>query len=212
MSGAASIWAVLAWLAAGGLGAPLPEDVALVAAGALIERGAVDPVLAFALVMCGVLAGDAVLFFGARRLGAAALARRPFSRLLPPERRAKLARAYERRGGLVVLVARNVVGLRAAAFVMAGIAGMRPRRFFAWDAAAACIGVPMWLTIGYIGAAHVESARAATAVITRGVPLAVLALGGAWLVASWVRGRGAASETGAPRLAWLRRGRARFRA
>jgi membrane protein DedA with SNARE-associated domain len=161
MSGLASgsMWAVLAWLVAGGLGAPLPEDVALLATGAMIERGVIDPIAGFAFVICGVLAGDAVLFFGARRLGAAALQRRPFARLLPPARRAKLARAYERRGGLVVFVARNVVGLRAAAFAMAGIAGMRARRFFAWDAAAACIGVPIWLAIGYAGAHHVVLAR-----------------------------------------------------
>jgi membrane protein DedA with SNARE-associated domain len=191
MSGLAhgSIWIVLAWLAAGGLGAPLPEDVALIAAGALIERGAIGPIAAFAIVMLGVLGGDAVLFFGARRLGPAALTRRPFARLLPPDRRAKLAHMYERRGGLLVFVARNVAGLRAAAFAMAGIAGMRPRRFLLWDAIAACVGVPIWMAIGYAGAHHLETAHATTTAIQRGVLVAVLALAMVGLMVSWVRAR-----------------------
>ncbi len=39
-----SIVLVFLWLAAGGLGAPLPEDVALLAAGALIAHGAANPI------------------------------------------------------------------------------------------------------------------------------------------------------------------------
>jgi len=145
---------VFVWLALGGLGAPLPEDVALLGTGALIERGATGPIAAFAVVIAGVLCGDAVLFLGARRLGPSALARRPFTRILPAARRAKLERAYDRYGGLVVLVARNVAGLRAAAFALAGISGMPPRRFLAWDAAAACICVPIMMWLGYAGAHH----------------------------------------------------------
>lgn len=154
---------VFAWLVLGGLGAPLPEDVALLAAGAMIERGEASAAPMFVLVMIAVLAGDATLFFGARKLGPAALARRPFSKLLPPARRAKLERAYARYGGLVVFVARHVAGVRAAAFAMAGISGMAPRKFLAFDAAAACIGVPVLMTLGYAGSQHVGEARAVLA-------------------------------------------------
>jgi len=185
-----SLVIVFAWLVVGGLGLPLPEDLALLAAGALIERGAASPVATFVLVMVGVLGGDAVLFFGARKLGPSALARRPLASLLPPERRARLEQAYRRHGGLFVLVARNVAGLRAAAFAMAGIVGMRPRRFLAWDATAACLGVPIFLWLGYFGAHHIDTVRAGIAAVQHGLLAAALAGVAIYVIRSRVKSSG----------------------
>jgi len=158
-----SILLVFAWLAIGSLGAPLPEDAALLAAGVLIQRGAVHPLVAIAVVLVGVLGGDSLLFFLGRRLGPAAYERKLIQKALPPHRRAKIERAYEKYGGRLVFIARHVAGLRAAVFAMAGIHGMRPRRFLAWDAAAACISVPFVMGLGYFGAAHVDRMRAGIA-------------------------------------------------
>jgi membrane protein DedA with SNARE-associated domain len=154
-----SILLVFAWLAIGAFGAPLPEDAALLAAGVLVQRGAVHPVVAVIVVAVGVLGGDALLFFMARRLGPAAYRRKFFQRILPPERRAKIERAYERHGGLLVVIARFVAGIRASVFAMAGIAGMRPRRFLLWDAVAACVSIPLVMGLGYFGASHLDDIR-----------------------------------------------------
>jgi membrane protein DedA with SNARE-associated domain len=174
-----SIVLVLAYLLIGGLGVPVPEDVALLAAGVLIRNGEVDPILAVVLVLIGVIGGDAMLFFFARRLGPAAYERKLFRRILPPERRAKIEDAYRRYGGRMVFLARHVAGLRAAAFAMAGIAGMRPLRFLLWDAAAAMISVPIVMGLGYLGASHVEHMRAGIAKVEHHVllVLAFAALG-----------------------------------
>lgn len=154
-----SIAFVFAWLALGSLGLPLPEDAALLAAGVLVQRGAVHPLVAVTVVMIGVLGGDALLFFAGRRLGPAAYQRKLFQKILPPERRAKIESAYERYGGRLVFLARHVAGLRAAVFALAGIHGMRPRRFLAWDAAAACVSIPLVMTLGYVGSAHIDRMR-----------------------------------------------------
>jgi membrane protein DedA with SNARE-associated domain len=158
-----SIVLVFVWLAIGGLGVPLPEDAALLAAGVLVQRGAIHPALALLVVFVGVLGGDAVLFFAARRLGPAAYQRKLFRRVLPPERRARIEDSYNRYGGRLVFFARHVAGLRAAVFAMAGIHGMRPRRFLAWDAAAAALSVPLVVGLGYLGAAHMDRVRAGIA-------------------------------------------------
>ena len=158
-----SILLVFAWLAIGSLGAPLPEDAALLAAGVLVQRGAVHPLVAIVVVLVGVLGGDSVLFFLGRRLGPAAYNRKLIQKALPPHRRAKIERAYEKYGGRLVFIARHVAGLRAAVFAMAGIHGMQPRRFLLWDAAAACISVPFVMGLGYFGAAHVDRMRAGIA-------------------------------------------------
>lgn len=154
---------VFAWLLIGGLGLPLPEDAALLAAGVLIERGAANAAFAIGVVLFGVLLGDSILFFAARRLGPRAYERKLIQRVLPPERRAKIESAYERYGGRLVFFARHVAGLRAAVFAMAGIHGMRPRRFLAWDTAAACISIPLVVGLGYFGSKHVDRMRAGIA-------------------------------------------------
>ena len=168
-----SIGLVFLWLLIGGLGAPLPEDAALLAAGVLIERGAVSPIVAVIVVLVGVLVGDAILFFAARRLGPAAYDKKLFQRVLPPARRAKIERAYEHYGGRLVFFARHVAGLRAAVFAMAGISGMHPRRFFLWDTAAACISIPFVISLGYFGARHIERMRAGIAHVHHYIVLAV---------------------------------------
>lgn len=168
-----SILFVFAWLVIGSLGAPLPEDAALLAAGVLIQRGAVHPALALVAVFTAVLGGDAMLFFLARRLGPAAYDRKLFRRILPPERRRRIDEAYHRYGGRLVFLARHVAGLRAAAFAMAGIHGMRPARFLLWDAAAACISIPLVVGLGYFGALHIDRVRAGIATASHYVLLAV---------------------------------------
>ena len=173
-----SIILVFAWLALGGLGMPLPEDAALLATGVLVQRGAVQPVLALPIVFIGVIGGDAMLFFLARRFGPAVYERKLFRRVLPPERRAKVESAYSRYGGRLVFFARHVAGLRAAVFAMAGIHRMAPSRFLLWDTAAACLNVPLVVGLGYFGARHVERMRLGLATarefLLLGVALVVL--------------------------------------
>jgi membrane protein DedA with SNARE-associated domain len=164
---------VFAWLLVGGLGVPLPEDAALLAAGVLIERGATNAWFAGALVLFGVMLGDSILFFAARRLGPRAYDRKLIKRVLPPERRAKIENAYARYGGRLVFFARHVAGLRAAVFAMAGIHGMRPRRFLLWDGAAACISIPFVMGLGYFGSKHIDKMRAGIAAAHHYILLAV---------------------------------------
>lgn len=178
-----SLVLVFVWLLAGSIGAPLPEDAALLGTGVLIHRDLVEPVLAMVVVFVGVLGGDAILFFTARRLGPAAYQRKLFQKILPPERRARLEHAFERHGGKLVFAGRHVAGLRAAVFAMAGINGMRPRRFLFWDALAACITVPLTVAVGYAGSAHVDRVRAGVARFEHYVlAVVVIALLGLW---SW---------------------------
>jgi membrane protein DedA with SNARE-associated domain len=158
-----SMFLVFGWLVVGGLGAPLPEDAAILSAGVLIERGAVSPIVAIVIVLIGVLGGDSVLFFAARRLGPAAYDKKLFKKILPPARREKVEKAYDKYGGRLVFIARHVAGLRAAVFAMAGIHGMRPRRFLFWDSLAACISIPFVIGLGYFGARHIDKVRAGMA-------------------------------------------------
>jgi membrane protein DedA with SNARE-associated domain len=170
-----SMLLVCAWLLVGGLGIPLPEDAALLAAGVLVFHHAVPPVVGYAGAFVAVIAGDVMLFLLARRLGPAAYERRLFRRLMPPARRQRFEDAYRRHGGRIVVVARHVAGMRAATFALAGIHGMPLRRFVCWDALAACVSVPLVITVGYVGALHVDRVRSGLASAEHFLVVAVIA-------------------------------------
>jgi len=69
--------AVFAALAAAGVGVPIPEELTQLTTGALAHEGYLDLRIAIPVVWVGILTGDAMLFFLARRHGPRLLASRP---------------------------------------------------------------------------------------------------------------------------------------
>src|SRR4051812_36596470 len=61
--------ALFGLLFACGLGLPLPEDIPLVIAGALIARGTMHWVPAAICAWCGIIGGDLILYFLGRKFG-----------------------------------------------------------------------------------------------------------------------------------------------
>ena len=171
-----SLIVIFLWLLIGGMGVPVPEDIAVLSLGVLIHRGLAEPVLALAIGFAGVLGGDAILFQIARRLGPRALDRPLFRRVLPTHRRARIEELFRRHGGRLVFFARHVAGLRASVFAMAGIHRMEPRRFYFFDALAAAISVPLTVLLGYYGSLHIDRMRADVARVEHHIFLGVLLL------------------------------------
>ena len=156
-------------LLAGGVGLPIPEELALLTAGWLIARG--EPPWPMALgALAAVLAGDLAMYTAGRS------ARLVQVRRLVGERRlVRLERACARWGAKLLLVARFVPGLRAALLIAAGAGRVPLVRFFACDGAAALVGVTLWISAGHALGPRLDRARALVA-STRGA-LAVAALG-----------------------------------
>jgi len=194
-----SLALLFALLVAGGLGVPFPEDLVLLTAGVLVHRGVVPLPYALALCMFGVLLGDFLLFNTARRLGPAALDRPMFGRLLPPQRRRRIADVLKRHGSLIIFVARHLAGLRAPVFAMAGMHGMSPLRFIVVDALALCISAPLVVGLGYLFSQNIELARRGMASVEHFIVIAaVLILLGYLLVITWRRWRNRRGRREAP--------------
>ncbi len=179
---------VLALLAAG-LGLPLPEDLVLLTAGGLSHRGGVALPLTVAVCAAGVLGGDLILFLTARRLGPAALSRRPFRALLPPERRTRIEGMLRRRGPAVIFVARHLAGIRAPTFALAGIHGMPLRTFLMWDALGACVSVPLTVVIGYLFSEHLDRVGRGMSRVEHWVAAAAVTVLCTYLLVQWLRRR-----------------------
>jgi membrane protein DedA with SNARE-associated domain len=127
----------------GGLGVPLPEEVPVLTAGVLAHEGIVRWWLALPVCVLGVLSGDTVLYWAGRHWGDRLLAWRLVRHVLTKEREETLKESYRRHGVKIVFTARHVMGLRAAAFLTAGIARVPFPRFIAADFAASMLGVPL---------------------------------------------------------------------
>src|ERR1700737_4074984 len=128
---------VFAVLLLGSLGVPIPEEMPIIAAAVLSHEGIVRGWLALPICLLGVLSGAVVLYWRLVRV------------VLSPAREQWLKAAYRRHALKTVVTARHVMGLRAAAFLTAGIARVPFWKFVVADAAAAVLGVPLGFGLAY---------------------------------------------------------------
>jgi membrane protein DedA with SNARE-associated domain len=140
---------ILLALFLGGIGVPLPEEVAVLTSGVLSHEGVIRWWLALPLCVLGVLSGDVVLYWAGRHWGERVLGWRLVRGVMSVERERTLTEAYHRHGVKIVFTARHVMGLRAAAFLTAGIVRIPFPRFIAADAAASMLGVPVSFGVAY---------------------------------------------------------------
>lgn len=149
---------VLALIMAG-LGVPVPEDIMLLAAGVLVQRGEVTYLGALAACAVGVIVGDTTIFLMARRLGPAALKRRPLKWLITPSRHEKIEELFAKHGNVIVFMGRHMAGLRAPIFAMAGIHKLKLSQFWLWDGLGLCVSAPVVIGVGYLLADNLDKAK-----------------------------------------------------
>ena len=133
----------------GSLGVPIPEEMPIIAAAVLSHEGIVRWWLVLPVCLLGVLSGDVVLYWVGRHWGEQVLSWRVVRLVLTPAREQWLKAAYRRHALKTVVTARHVMGLRAAAFLTAGIARVPFWKFIVADAGAAVLGVPFGFGLAY---------------------------------------------------------------
>jgi membrane protein DedA with SNARE-associated domain len=141
----------------GSLGVPIPEELPIITAGVLSRQGIVRWWLALSICVLGVLSGDVILYWVGRHWGDRVLNWRVLRRRLTPQRAQWLTEAYRRHAVKTIIMARHIMGLRAAAFLTAGIARVSFRKFIAADAGAALLGVPFGFGLAYCFADRVDA-------------------------------------------------------
>ena len=140
---------IFAVLLLGSLGVPIPEEMPIIAAAVLTHAGLARGWLVLPVCLLGVLSGDLVLYWVGRRWGEHVLNWRVVRLVLTPKREQWLQAAYRRHALKTVVTARHVMGLRAAAFLTAGNAGVPFWKFVVADAGAAVLGVPFLFGMAY---------------------------------------------------------------
>jgi membrane protein DedA with SNARE-associated domain len=183
-------------LFAAGIGAPIPEEVPVLTSGVLAHEGVVRWWLMLPVCLVGVLAGDVTLYWVGHHWGERVLAWRLVRYVLSPQREEALKNAYHRHGVKIVFTARHVMGLRAAAFLTAGIAQIPFGRFLAADAAAAMVGVPLSFGMAFFFTDQLEQIRQDVHRVERWVIMLALVVLAGWIaVRSYRRSRAFERQT-----------------
>ena len=136
-------------LLATGLGVPIPEELPIVIAAMLARWEVMHWWGALLSCLGGVLAGDMLLYTLGRHFGRRILQWPPARRILTPEREARVMHAYHRHGLKFVVMARLIMGLRAAAFLTAGLVRVPFPRFLLVDLTAVLVSVPLSFGVAY---------------------------------------------------------------
>lgn len=145
---AISIFAVIA-LEEIGVPLPLPGDVFIAFAGHLVARGRIGAATAFFSIVGGSMVGASVLYYVARRYGQPFVHRYGPYMHIKPKRLEMVERWFVQWGPLVIVLGRQIPGLRMVISVFAGIFGVPYRTFLASVTLAAAIWAGMFMYIGY---------------------------------------------------------------
>ncbi|HEY7204191.1 MAG TPA: DedA family protein [Methylomirabilota bacterium] len=168
---------VFALLLAGSLGVPIPEELPVIAAGVLSREGLAVWWLALPVCVLGVVSGDVILYWAGYHWGEQVLSWRPVRWVLTRERERRLKAAYCRHAVKTIVIARHVVGLRAAAFLTAGISRVPFWKFLATDAVAALAGLPLSFGLAYFFTDQIEAVVTDVHRVERWTMLGVLVVG-----------------------------------
>ena len=137
-------------LVAGGLGLPFPEDLTLLAAGALAQPGLLRLRDVVVVGFAGVVTADWILYGIGRCYGAEVVSHPRIGRLLGAHSIDAVRGAVMRHQARAVFFARFVLGTRVVTFLAAGTFGVSAVRFALAEAAGSAIFVPAMATFGYL--------------------------------------------------------------
>jgi membrane protein DedA with SNARE-associated domain len=181
-------------LFAAGVGMPVPEEVPVIASAVLAHEAVVRWWLALPVCIAGVLSGDIALYWAGYHWGEHVLDWRIVRLVLTKAREEALKSSYHRHGVKIVFTARHIVGLRAAAFLTAGIVRLPFLQFLAVDAAGAMVSVPLAFGLGYLFTDQLAAALAGVHRVERWIGLAILVGIVGWIaIVFWRRNRAARS-------------------
>src|SRR5262249_14259241 len=185
--------AIFAAVVLGNLGLPAPEESILALAGYAVWRGDLSLAAVLAVGGSGAVGGDNLGYWLGRRYGRVVLGRYGQWIGLSPARLRAVTARVTRLGGIVVLVARFVAGLRFLAGPLAGATGLRPATFVVANVLGALLFVPYAVGLGYavgygIGPSIERLVWRAESLVLLGGAGLTLALPGERITRAWLGG------------------------
>ncbi|MFZ9596202.1 MAG: DedA family protein [Bdellovibrionia bacterium] len=167
-----------------GLGAPMPEDIILLAAGLCAYVGIMDLWTAILVSYLGVIIGDSIIFYLGNVYGHKLTSQWFFRKILHEERLKKVQAEYHKKGNRLIFMARFMPGFRAPMYFSAGTLHLPYRVFLFYDGLAALLSVPAIIcAVYYFGDQLDHVVKVVKRIehgILLGIGLGVLAFGARW--------------------------------
>ena len=132
-----------------GVGLPIPEELSFLLGGYLAASPTVSLGWMIFFAVFGVLLGDIVLFFLARRHGQRLLSVWPFRLLFTPERLVRGRAFFFRHGSKTIFCAGFFAGIRATTFFLSSTMGVKFSHFLFWDSIRTLLTCPVSVWVGF---------------------------------------------------------------
>jgi membrane protein DedA with SNARE-associated domain len=136
-------------LVAAGFGFPLPEEIALGAAGVTAATGGARWWILLPVCILGVLIADVGLYLIGHRFGDRILEHRWLARFVRRDTRQRIQDNFHRYGVSILIIGRLVPGIRAPLFLTAGTTRLPLSRFLLADGLGAGVGNSLFFLLGY---------------------------------------------------------------
>lgn len=141
-------------------GVPVPGETILIAGAVYAGAGKLNVFALAILAILSAIIGDNIGFaighYGGERL-VLKYGRYVF---ITPKRFDAAQAFFNRRGGIVIIVARFIEGLRQLNGIVAGTAEMKWRNFIIFNAIGATLWVSVWVSVGYLAGNHINAVYA----------------------------------------------------
>jgi len=152
------LWAIGLLLLLENIGVPVvPGELAMIAGAIYAGAGQLNivavGVVSFAAAVIGATIGYAI----GRFAGRAVVLRYGRYALIREHHLEKAEQTVDKYGGIVVVVARFIVGLRELNGIICGVSGMNPVTFTTYNLLGGAAWVGTWVSVGYFAGGHIEA-------------------------------------------------------
>lgn len=166
-----------------GIGLPMPEDIPLIATGALIAHGHMALLPAAVAAWCGIIGGDLILYHLGKRFGRNITRVPVVGKHIDVSRIEKIERLFDKYGIWVIAVGRLFAGVRGVVVITAGTIRFPLAKFLLADGLAALVSGGLFMLLGYWFGQnlpalmeHVRQGKWGAFVLLAGIILAVAAV------------------------------------
>lgn len=138
------------------IGLPWNSDITIIAASVLAAVGFFKLPFLIPIAFLGLLTGDSINFFVARKYGPKILSVKPFRWVLTPQKVKNAERYLNEQGNKFLFIIRFLPLIRTALFFAAGSLQVKPRTFYIFNCLATLIYLPVLMNAAYYTSENID--------------------------------------------------------
>jgi uncharacterized membrane protein YdjX (TVP38/TMEM64 family) len=139
-----------------GIGLPMNSDLILITASMLAAIGIFKLPFLIPIAFLGLLTGDSINFFVARRFGPTLLRNAPFKWILSPTKVEQAEEFLQRHGSKFIFCIRFLPLIRTALFFTAGSLQTKPRLFYLLDGVSTMIYLLVLMNLSFQAGTNID--------------------------------------------------------